>query len=127
MEVDLTGDGHVAVLRAIGSSSIPWGFSNDTWSNKATSARITWRFNNKVRSMPAGKILRIETLAPAVVHWSVDDWRTVHDSATRDTTLGVHVADLETLKLCVGNRMELTFYWPDVNRWEGVDFVVCVE
>ena len=95
--------------------------------NKATSVRITWRFNNKVRSMPARRILRIETLAPAVVHWSVDKWGTVRDSATRDTTLGVHVADLETLELCVGDRVDLTFYWPDVDRWEGADFVVFVD
>ena len=58
---------------------------------QTTSDRIVWRFNNKVRAMPANRTLRVETLAPAVVHWSVDGWRTVHDTATRDTTLGVHV------------------------------------
>ena len=63
---------------------------------KVTSRHVTWRFNNKVRAMPPGRTLRVETLAPAVVHWSVDGWRTVHDTPTRDTTLGVHVADLET-------------------------------
>ena len=26
-----------------------------------------------------------------------------------------------------GARVDFTFYWPDANRWEGVDFVVCVE
>ncbi len=30
--------------------------------------------------MPARRILRIETPAAAVVHWSVDDWRTVQDT-----------------------------------------------
>ena len=49
---------------------------------KTTSPHVTWRFNNKVRAMPPGRILRIETLAPAIVHWSVDDWRTVHDTPT---------------------------------------------
>ena len=94
---------------------------------KTTSANITWRFNNKARSMPERRILRVETLAPALVHWSGDNWRTVRDSPTRDTTLGVHVADLETLSLRIGDRVELTFYWPDADRWEGVDFVICVE
>jgi len=79
-----------------------------------------------VRAMPAGHTLRVETLATAVVHWSVDGWRTVRDTATRDTTLGVHLADLPTTALRVGDRVELTFYWPDANRWEGADFVVCV-
>jgi glucoamylase len=93
---------------------------------KTTSRHIIWRFNNKVRAIPRGRTLRIETLAPAVVHWSVDGWRTVHDAPTRDTTLGVHVADLSTLDLRPGDRVDLTFYWSEVNRWEGTDFVVYV-
>lgn len=32
----------------------------------------------------AGKNLRIETPAPALVHWSDDDWKTVRDCRTRD-------------------------------------------
>jgi hypothetical protein len=52
---------------------------------KTGSPRIAWRFNHKIRVMPAGKILRIETMAPAVIHWSVDDWDTVQDVKTRDT------------------------------------------
>lgn len=94
---------------------------------QTTSDRITWRFNNKLRGMPAGRTLRIESLAPAVVHWSLDGWRTVHDTPTRDTTLGVHVVDLETRHLGLGKRVDLTFYWPDDGRWEGVDFLICVE
>jgi glucoamylase len=92
-----------------------------------TCDRIVWRFNNKVRAMPPNRTLRIETLAPAIVHWSVDGWRTVHDTATRDTTLGVHVVDLDTRRLGAGDRVELTFYWPEAARWEGGDFWVCLE
>ena len=32
---------------------------------KVTSRHIIWRFNNKVRAMPPGRTLRVETLAPA--------------------------------------------------------------
>jgi glucoamylase len=95
--------------------------------NKATSQHIIWRFNNKVRLMPAGAALRVETLAPALVHWSADGWNTIHDTPTRDTTLGVYVSDLETRDLRVGDRVDFTFYWPESARWEGADFVVCVE
>jgi glucoamylase len=94
---------------------------------QTASDRITWRFNNKVRTMPMNRTLRVETLAPAVVHWSVDDWQTVHDTPTRDTTLGVYVTDLETRHLSAGDRVSLTFYWPEVDRWEQVDFLVCIE
>jgi glucoamylase len=94
---------------------------------KVTSSLVLWRFNHKVRSMSPGRRLRIETLAPAVVHWSVDGWRTVHDTPTRDTRLGVHVADLDTVHLRQGDRVDLTFYWPEADRWEGTDFLVCVD
>jgi glucoamylase len=94
---------------------------------QTTSDRLVWRLNNKVRAMPARRTLRLETLAPAVVHWSVDGWRTVHDTPTRDTTLGVHVADLGTRHLGTGDRVDFTFYWSDAARWEGVDFCVCID
>jgi glucoamylase len=94
---------------------------------QTTSDRIIWRFNNKVRTMPASRTLRVETLAPAVVHWSTDEWRTVHDTSMRDTTLGVHVCDLATSELRSGDRVHFTFYWPGADRWEGVDFLVCIE
>ncbi len=93
----------------------------------AGSDRVVWRFNNKVRTMAVRKILRVETLATALVHWSVDGWRTVHDTATDDTTIGVHVVDIPTTRLRRGDRVDLTFYWPEVNRWEGADYFVCVE
>ncbi len=93
---------------------------------RTTSSRVIWRFNNKVRTMPAGAALRVETLADAIVHWTMDDWRTVHDTATRDTTLGVEVVDLETRQLRSGDRVRFTFYWSAAGRWEQVDFAVGV-
>jgi glucoamylase len=92
-----------------------------------TSRYVSWRFNNKIRAMAAGLMLRVETLVPALVHWSVDGWRTIRDTDTRDTTLGVHLADLPTSALRVGDRVDFTFHWPEANRWEGADFLVCVE
>jgi glucoamylase len=94
---------------------------------QTTSARMTWRFNNKIRSMPAGRALRIELLSPAVVHWSADGWRTVHDTPARDTTLGVYVADLPTESLRADDAVAMTFYWPEANRWEGADFIIYVD
>lgn len=95
--------------------------------DKVRSRRILWGFNNKVHAMPADRALRAETLAPAIVRWSADGWRTERDTATRDTTLGVHVADLEGSPLHASERLEFTFCWPDAERWEGADFGVDVE
>jgi glucoamylase len=91
---------------------------------KTVSPRMVWRFNHKIRSMPAGKILRIETMAPAVIHWSADDWNTAEDLTSRNVGLGIHVADLKTQALPEGKQVKFTFYWPDAGHWEGADFIV---
>ena len=90
------------------------------------SPRLVWRFNHKIRSLPAGKILRIETLAPAVIHWSADDWATIQDATTHDAGLGIHIADLPTEALPEEKQIKFTFYWPDADHWEGADFIVRV-
>jgi len=86
-----------------------------------------WRFNNKIRTMRAGSILRVETLAAATVHWGIDDWSNVRDVDTADTGLGVHVADLDTSRLPAGRRVAFTFRWHDGGRWEDADFQIVVD
>ena len=86
----------------------------------------TWRFSQKSRVLWPGRILRVETTDAAVVHWSSDGWQTVHDISTRDTGVGMHVADLPTASLAVGSRIQFTFLWPATGRWEGSDFLVTV-
>jgi glucoamylase len=93
---------------------------------KTISPHVVWRFNHKIRAMPGGKILRVETLAPAVVHWSSDEWATAQDSTGRDVGLGVYTADLSTAALAEGKQVKFTFYWPAAAHWEGTDFTVGV-
>lgn len=93
---------------------------------KTGSPYATWRFNHKRRSLPCGHVLRIETLAQATVHWSDDGWRTLHDTSTQDTGLGVYLADLPTSQLAPGTVLTFTFFWSDAARWEGVDFGIVV-
>ena len=70
-------------------------------------------------------------LGPAIVHWGTGGaagtvgWQDIKDTETVDTGLGVFVADLPTTELQSG-RVDFTFYWPEVDRWEGVDFRVAV-
>ncbi len=95
--------------------------------DKTISPRMVWRFNHKLRSMPARKSLRVETLAPVVIHWSVDDWKTHEDTKSRDVGLGLHVADLATQSLPDGKEIKFTFYWPAAGHWEGTDFIVRID
>jgi glucoamylase len=86
-----------------------------------------WRFNNKARTIPRNKTLRIVMLSPALVHWSIDDWKTAHDTDTRDTGLGIYILDLPTASLPAGGQAVFTFFWAKENRWEGKDYRVTVE
>jgi glucoamylase len=94
--------------------------------DKIISPRIVWRFNHKLRSAPPGKILRVETLTPAIIHWSADDWKTAQDVATHDVGLGIHFADLATQAIPEGKQIKFTFHWLEADRWEGSDFSVGV-
>jgi glucoamylase len=85
-----------------------------------------WRFNHKVRSILKGKKLRVEMLSPATVHWSVDNWKTAVDTETRDTGLGVYVADLPTEELPAGGQVLFTFFWVESKQWENTDFTVTI-
>jgi len=94
---------------------------------KPTRQIFGWRFNNKCRTVPRYKTLRIVLLKPAVVHWSIDGWKSYQDTKTRDTGLGIHVLDLPAATLPVGGQAVFTFFWPNENRWEGADYSVTVE
>ena len=90
--------------------------------------RATWRFAAPRPSMPAGRILRLELLAPARVHYSLDGRQSWTDLDARDTGLGVWVADVpESDRLTTGRSVDFTIWWPDAGRWEGRDMQVEVK
>jgi glucoamylase len=94
---------------------------------KPTRRIFGWRFNNKTRTIPRNKILRIVLLTPGVVIWTVDGWKSAQDSKARDSGLGTYILDLPTASLPVGGQAIFTFYWPQENRWEGTNYTVTVE
>ncbi len=93
---------------------------------KTRATHFEWRFNNKCRTMPPGKTLRLVLPSPARVHWSLDGWKTPQDLDTRDP-LGTYIADLPTEGLVSGREVVFTFYWLLEQRWEGLDYIVTIE
>ncbi|MGI0055047.1 MAG: glycoside hydrolase family 15 protein [Thermoplasmata archaeon] len=81
-----------------------------------------WKFNRQVARIPGGRTLRVQAMAPFLLHWSDDDWRTSHDARATATPLGVHHVELAPMD--DGQHYRFTFYWPAVDRWEGRDFEV---
>ena len=85
-----------------------------------------WRFEYPCNSIAKNKRLRIEALSSAIVFWTINDWKTKNEIATRDSGLGVHVADL-SIKTDNEADILFTFFWQDVQRWENKDFSVHIE
>ena len=95
---------------------------------KKTSAQyFNWRFNNKPRTMPLGKKLRILLMEWAMVHWSFDNWQTSQDHNSEESGWNLHHLDLPTDTLSSGRQIVFTFFWKKSARWEGRDYQVTVE
>jgi glucoamylase len=60
------------------------------------------------------------------VRLGFDGWQRTADIDTRDTTLGLHVADVPSANLRAGGRVEFTFFWTDSARWQGRNYEVAV-
>ena len=121
---------HIKLLRSLRDGTVfdmpPQGVERYIEGKIVSPFRI-WRFNNKIRSIPAGKMLRVELSAPGVVHWSSDKWLTVRDDKTTENDFGVHLVDLPVNRLQPGSTIVFTFFWPDALRWENVDFTVDID
>ncbi len=94
--------------------------------HKITSPFVVWRFNRQQKIVLSKKILRIEVMAEAVVHWTDNNWKTCNDTDTKDTGLGIYIADIAS-----GNEkteaIRFTFFWIKENRWQNNDFVIVVK
>ncbi len=93
--------------------------------NQTYSRYVVWRFTYPVDRISAKKILRIEVLTPAIIHWTDDNWDTIKDTETTDTQLGMHVADLK-FSTKKAEKIKFTFFWKEAKRWENRNFEVKV-
>lgn len=84
-----------------------------------------WKFNRRVRLMTAGETLRVQAPAPFLLHWTLDEWKTVIDTEASTTAVGIHYVDIPIPKR-QKTPARFTFYWPIGDRWEGRDFWVAV-
>jgi glucoamylase len=90
-------------------------------------ARVAvWRRDRQMRTIASGLVLRIDTDAPCMIHWSRDGWITSRDTPSRDTGLGRHIADLPTDECQPDTTVAFTCYWQEAARWDNQDFIVRV-
>jgi len=120
---------HVKLLRSLADGRV-FDMPPQTWNRYrikgARPSHVPWRFNNKCRQLPAGRIVRVELPSTASIHWSLDNWRTLHDTPTQDSGLGIHFADLATADLKADDAVVFTIHWTAEDRWEGTDYRLAV-
>ncbi len=85
----------------------------------------SWRMNNKLRKMPAGRRLRVELLEPARVRWTRSGRGGGEEGGeveTRDSGLGLFLAELPTEKLPAGAGLHFSIYWLERRAWHDGEF-----
>ncbi|MGB6500538.1 MAG: glycoside hydrolase family 15 protein [Thermoplasmata archaeon] len=82
-----------------------------------------WKFNRQPTTVGVGLPLRIIADRPFRLRASADGWRTPGNRDSIPTGIGLNYVDVEPLDRA-GAEWRFTFYWPEVDRWEGSDFVV---
>ena len=87
---------------------------------------MPWRPGFQPSFLPSGRTLRIALRTESVVLWSDDDWSASHETATIDTGLGVHAAELPTAALSPGRRVVFTWREKATGGWAGADHRVTV-
>lgn len=95
--------------------------------NPGRSRYEIWTFRHQLRRMSHGRILRIIVAAGAIIVWSANDWASTNRAdMTNNSELNLWFADLPT-ENCPGCLViEFTFFWKEVQRWEGRNYSVAV-
>ena len=93
---------------------------------KSPSPFTVWRFDWPCEVISSNKILRIEVLSAATIRWSADNWKTFSDTLTKNTNLGIFIADIN-LKQVNATEIKFTFFWKDSDEWEHKNFEVKIK
>jgi glucoamylase len=85
-----------------------------------------WKMNRQVRAVPAGGLLRVQSSSPFMLHWSNDEWKTVQETASTPTAVGVEYADIEVAPSQTA-PLQFTFLWRQPAEWQGTNYQVNVQ
>ena len=109
-------DGHVFDL-------IPEVANRYLGDRKACQLFEVWKPNRQARVVKRGYTLRVQVPAPFRLHWTNDEWRTVRDTPSGATALGIEFIDIP-ITAAQQAPIQFTFFWPESNSWEGRDYII---
>ena len=85
-----------------------------------------FKLRRPIKSIPAGKTLRITAHDRIKIVWSTDGWKTSQEKESSTVGYAGSFADIPTTREQTG-AVSFTLYWIAENRWEGRNFDVQVE
>lgn len=120
---------HIKLLRSLRDGAVfdmpPQTFHRYV-KNRPPPAPIVWRRASPIGRIDVGRVLRLEFMEPARVHWSKDEWSTTTDTIASDTGLQTYLCDLPTRDLQPGSSVRFTIFWLARDCWDSADFAVAV-
>jgi glucoamylase len=84
-----------------------------------------WWLHARIRHFPPGRRLVVALPRRATVRWGTDGWQAIFETPAEATGLGFYVANLDTAKLCGGQRIDFTVRWSE-GDWIGTDYRIDV-
>jgi glucoamylase len=88
---------------------------------------VVWTPRFPATVLQRGQRLRVCLPEAAQVHFGIDGWQQVADLKTHDSGLGLHLADIDTVRLQAGQRIDMTFFWTRPQSWQGQDYRVEIQ
>ena len=84
-----------------------------------------WKPNYRLRRARKDSVLRVQTQSAFMLHWSNDGWKTVNDTDSSSTSLGLEYADIP-IGPNQSDSIRFTFLWRQSNIWEGRNYEVAI-
>jgi glucoamylase len=93
---------------------------------KPRAERTHWTRRARISTITRGQTLRWLLDGPTLVHYGIGGWDSARDVATRAGVLGLHVADLQTDALRVGETLRFTMQDLKTGLWDAQEHVVTI-
>ncbi len=82
-----------------------------------------WKPMRRISEVRYGYTFRIQRPSAFRLRWSVDEWKTVNDTDSTSTRLGVEFVDI-AVPFSLAGPIRFTFFYPATSNWEGRDYAV---
>lgn len=121
---------YIVLLRSIHEKKVfamPLQTKERYLKKKKKSSLAFWSLHQQLQVMPQGKKLCIQLPKQALVRWTVNQWKDVHEIETKSNLLNIHYVNLPVEKLKKGEKIDFTIFWPEEKRWEGKDLTILID